>query len=280
MLKNRFFTALILTFFVIISLFLLSPLNFALVNTLICMLAAWEWSKLSGITLCYQRLLVAVFFGLILIFLFKINRYDIHSFIVIFLLSISGIWWLIALLLVLTYPVSSFIWKNSYLIRISFGMSTLIPFFYFLTTFRYLYYDTDRFAGSWLILFIIFLVSCVDASAYFFGKVFGKYKLAPIISPNKTWEGFLGSLFFLFMIIFLFSNLNLINFSRKFLIFFSFIITFASLLGDLTESMLKREIGIKDSSNIIPGHGGILDRIDSLTIVVPMFGVMVVVNSI
>ncbi|PPI88002.1 CDP-diglyceride synthetase [Candidatus Pantoea edessiphila] len=274
MLKDRFITACILVVFTVIALFLLSPLNFEFIMLAVCILAAWEWSKLSGIVLFYQRILVALSFGviLLLIFVFNLHEHNINSLMTASFIWISLSWWIIALFLVLTYPVSSLFWKYSYLIRILFGILTLVPFFYILSVFRYFNYDKDKFAGSWCILFIIFLTCCIDSSAYFFGKMFGKHKLAPIISPNKTWEGFLFSVIFVFLIDFLLFNLNIINFSKKSFIVFTVIIAFAALLGDLTESMLKREIGIKDSSNIIPGHGGILDRIDSLTTVVPIFG--------
>ncbi|MXP51177.1 phosphatidate cytidylyltransferase [Pantoea sp. SoEX] len=278
MLKNRFFTALILIFFTICTLFLLSQFNFELIILSICLLAAWEWSKLSGIVLFYKRILISILFGIILFILMiflHIYQYSINSSIIILLLYLSVFWWIIALFLVLTYPISSIIWKNSNLIRIVFGIFTLIPFFYILDVFRYLNYSKDRFTGSWQILFIILLVCCIDSSAYFFGNIFGKHKLAPKISPNKTWEGFLCSLIFSFLINILFFQLQIIDFPKKYLLIFPILITFASLLGDLTESMMKREIGVKDSGNIIPGHGGILDRIDSLTSVIPIFSLFI-----
>ncbi|MBK4775563.1 CDP-diglyceride synthetase [Candidatus Pantoea edessiphila] len=278
-LKNRFFAALILIVFIIFAVFLLSPLNFELIVLAVCVLAAWEWSNLSGIILLYQRVIMSILFGFILFVLMlflNIYKYNIYSLIVTTLLWISLTWWIIALFLVLTYPLSSFLWNNSNLIRAVFGILTLIPFFYILAVFRCLNYDKNQFIGSWWILYIIFLVCCIDSSAYFFGNVFGKNKLAPIISPNKTWEGFAFSLIFSFLINLLFFKLKILDFSKKHLVIFSIVITFASLLGDLTESMMKREIGIKDSSNIIPGHGGILDRIDSLTTVVPVFSLFMV----
>ncbi|PPI86643.1 CDP-diglyceride synthetase [Candidatus Pantoea edessiphila] len=275
MINNRLFTAIILIIFVIFAVFLLSPLNFEIISILICTIAAWEWSKLSGVVLWYNRILIAILFGLILLtlmFFFKIYNCNLHSLLVISLLMISISWWILALFLVLTYPRSSIFWKNSCLTRIAFGVFTLIPLFYILSVFRYLHYNENKFTGSWYILFIMCLVWSIDSSAYFFGQTFGKNKLSPVISPNKTWEGFFCSLVVSFLIVFLFSNFKLIDLSKKSLIIFSTIITFASLLGDLTESMLKREIGLKDSSNIIPGHGGLLDRIDSLTTVIPVFG--------
>jgi phosphatidate cytidylyltransferase len=101
--------------------------------------------------------------------------------------------------------------------------------------------------------------------------MFGKHKLAPKVSPGKTWEGFLGGLVTSALIAVLFATLAPLTVSTGTLVICAIIATLASVLGDLTESMFKREAGIKDSGNLIPGHGGILDRIDSLTAAVPVF---------
>jgi phosphatidate cytidylyltransferase len=104
-----------------------------------------------------------------------------------------------------------------------------------------------------------------------FGKLFGKHKLAPKVSPGKTWQGFIGGLFTAAIISWgygVWANLEVAPPSYCWCAIFA---ALASVLGDLTESMFKREAGIKDSGHLIPGHGGILDRIDSLTAAVPVF---------
>jgi len=136
---------------------------------------------------------------------------------------------------------------------------------------RQYHYDTDHFAGAWWLLFVLLLVWGADSGAYMFGKMFGKHKLAPKVSPGKTWEGFLGGLVTSALIAVLFATLAPLTVSTGTLVICAIIATLASVLGDLTESMFKREAGIKDSGNLIPGHGGILDRIDSLTAAVPVF---------
>jgi len=118
---------------------------------------------------------------------------------------------------------------------------------------------------------VLLLVLGADSGAYMFGKMFGKHKLAPKVSPGKTWEGFLGGLVTSALIAVLFATLAPLTVSTGTLVICAIIATLASVLGDLTESMFKREAGIKDSGNLIPGHGGILDRIDSLTAAVPVF---------
>lgn len=119
------------------------------------------------------------------------------------------------------------------------------------------------------------LVWAADSGAYFSGRAFGKRKLAPKVSPGKSWEGVVGGLITALVLAFVF-----IHFSGDALVgernitgfvILSVATVAISVLGDLTESMFKRESGVKDSSQLIPGHGGVLDRIDSLTAAVPFF---------
>ena len=179
--------------------------------------------------------------------------------------------WVAALLLVLTYPASAAFWRHSRPLRLLFGVLTLVPFFWGMVALRQYHYETDHFAGAWWLLFVLLLVWGADSGAYMFGKMFGKHKLAPKVSPGKTWEGFLGGLVSSALIALLFATLAPLTVSTGTLVICAVIATLASVLGDLTESMFKREAGIKDSGNLIPGHGGMLDRIDSLTAAVPVF---------
>ena len=115
------------------------------------------------------------------------------------------------------------------------------------------------------------LVWGADSGAYMFGKLFGKHKLAPKVSPGKTWQGFIGGLFTAAIISWGYGVWANLEVAPSILLVCSIFAALASVLGDLTESMFKREAGIKDSGHLIPGHGGILDRIDSLTAAVPVF---------
>ncbi|SAJ28290.1 CDP-diglyceride synthase [Enterobacter cloacae] len=115
------------------------------------------------------------------------------------------------------------------------------------------------------------LVWGADSGAYMFGKLFGKHKLAPKVSPGKTWQGFIGGLFTAAIISWGYGVWANLEVAPSTLLVCSIFAALASVLGDLTESMFKREAGIKDSGHLIPGHGGILDRIDSLTAAVPVF---------
>jgi len=119
------------------------------------------------------------------------------------------------------------------------------------------------------------LVWGADIGAYFSGRAFGKRKLAPAVSPGKSWEGVYGGLALTLLITLVVGVVR--SWSVKELcltLLGAAIVVLISVVGDLTESMFKRQAGIKDSSNLLPGHGGVLDRIDSLTAAIPIFAVL------
>ncbi len=274
MLKYRLITALILIPLVIGALFLLPPAGFAIVTLVVCILSAWEWGQLAGFASRSQRIWLAVLCGFLLILmLLSLPAYQ-HS---AHLSQVSGPlwlsmgWWITALLLVLTYPRSAEFWRNSRFLRIIFGILTIIPFFWGMIALRQYGYEYNHNIGAWWLLYIMLLVWGADSGAYMFGKLFGKHKLAPKVSPGKTWEGLIGGLLTSALISWLFGRYVLLDIIPEKLLICSVVAALASVLGDLTESMFKREAGIKDSGHLIPGHGGVLDRIDSLTAAVPVF---------
>src|SRR5207302_1283767 len=124
---------------------------------------------------------------------------------------------------------------------------------------------------------LLILIWAADTGAYFAGRAFGKHKLLPNVSPGKTWEGFFGAMLMTVIVmgfVVYFLNIPPNNWVPLFLL--GFVTVIFSILGDLFESMLKRQAGIKDSGKILPGHGGILDRIDSLTSAAPIFALGVI----
>ena len=129
-----------------------------------------------------------------------------------------------------------------------------------------------RHLGPWALLGIMALVWIADIAAYFTGRAFGRRKLAPQISPGKTWEGAYGAvagvLIYGLAVYFLAGSAVILP--VLLLIPTLLVLTAVSIIGDLFESLLKRQAGIKDSSQLLPGHGGILDRIDSLTSTLPL----------
>lgn len=274
MLKYRIITALILIPIVIAALFLLPPLGFAIVTLAVCMLAAWEWGQLSGFSSRSQRVWLAILCGFLLIAMMlslPAYRQSVRLPQVEGALWASLVWWIAAFLLVVTYPVSAALWRNSRVLRLVFGLLTIVPFFWGMVALRQYGYAENQHTGAWWLLYVMLLVWGADSGAYLFGKLFGKHKLAPKVSPGKTWEGLIGGLLTSALISWLFGRYVPLNVVPATLLICSVIAALASVLGDLTESMFKREAGIKDSGSLIPGHGGILDRIDSLTAAVPVF---------
>lgn len=187
----------------------------------------------------------------------------------------SVIWWLVALFFVVTYPKSSAIWGKHSVLQFFFCFFMLIPFLIGVLLLRLDRYVTEPYHGIMLLLYVFILVWVADSGAYFVGRKFGKHKLAPKVSPGKSWQGAIGGLVMAGIVAAIFVNVAqqslTSNVSPEAFIGLSVATVAISILGDLTESMFKRQSGIKDSSNLIPGHGGILDRIDSLTAAVPFF---------
>ncbi|MEY0764859.1 MULTISPECIES: phosphatidate cytidylyltransferase [Providencia] len=273
MLKYRLLTAIVLIPIVIAALFLLSPANFGVVVIAVCALGAWEWAQFVGWHSQAKRIGLAVVFAAILLAMqFSIS--DINQFstepMILYGLWAGLIWWGIAIILVVTYPASA-AWGNSVIIRLLFGVLTIIPFYCGMMVLRTVGYQSDTFFGAWWLLYVMLLVWGADSGAYAFGRTIGRNKMAPKVSPGKTWEGLVGGLITAGVISWLFSAFAPIPVMPDYLLVTSIIVVVVSVFGDLTESMFKRQSGIKDSSHLIPGHGGILDRIDSLTAAIPVF---------
>jgi len=123
--------------------------------------------------------------------------------------------------------------------------------------------------GQELLLFLLVLISAADIGAYFGGRALGKHKLAPRVSPNKTWEGFFAGMFAAGLAALAGGLMFHVPLGRW--IFVCLAVALVSVVGDLLESMFKRQVGLKDSSTLLPGHGGVLDRLDSLTAAGPVF---------
>ena len=273
MLIQRILTAIVLIPLVIIALFF-APLSiFSYLNIAICALAAWEWRNFLVKRTEKTVLLFFIVFSIVLLDFMPIES-TLKSQLFALIICLSVIWWLTALLLVVGYPNSAKYWSKSPLIKLLFAFFTLVPFFIGMLELRTINYSVNSYTGAIWLLYVFVLVWATDTGAYFAGRAIGKRKLAVKVSPGKTVEGFIGgvSLATLVCVIAYLTGYFNINFTQ--FLFSSLLAVLASVLGDLTESMFKREAGIKDSGNLIPGHGGILDRIDSLTSAVPVFTVL------
>lgn len=274
MLKQRIITALCLIPLVLGALFFLPLKFFALLAALVFLLASREW---SGFVSTERRewipLLFCLLLGASLVWLpvEQLWTPDLHP-LLMGVLWTAASWWLLGLLLVLRYPQSARLWKESIWLKSLFGLVTLIPFFWSMVAIRGYNFYHDSAMGAWILLFVMGLVWAADSGAYFFGKAFGKHKLAPAVSPGKTIEGLCGGLFTAGLLaVGVTWFMGFVPAKMGIVLLCSLLAVLASVLGDLTESMFKREAGIKDSGTLLPGHGGILDRIDSLTAALPVF---------
>ena len=279
MLKQRIITALILAPAAISAIFYLPIGYFAVLLMAIIAIGAWEWARFMGLTNTAHRLTYAAATTALVALLWFLLPVD-QTWLVISgvqheitsLLWLSVIWWLFAALLMVLFPKSSAFWaKNKFMIAL-FGWLTLVPTWLAFMLLRTNGYNFDEFQGAQLLMYLFMLVWSADVGAYFVGKSIGKHKLMPNVSPGKTIEGFLGGVVcaaVLTVVVGLTLQWSTGEFISALLV--TLLITTISVLGDLTESMFKRQAGVKDSGTILPGHGGILDRIDSLTATAPVF---------
>lgn len=274
MLKQRIITALLLIPLVFGALFFLPIKWFALLLAGVFVLASQEWGAFVDARLRHPvSLVLCVLLGLTLMWQ-PVDRLWSPELAALpnGTLYLAASWWMLALLLVLRYPGSAALWRHSRWLKTLFGAATLIPFFWALLALRSVNIWHDSTTGAWLLLFVMALVWAADSGAYFCGRAFGKRKLAPAVSPGKTIEGMLGGLLAAALLAGVVTWLQGADAHRTLVVLAcALLAVLASVLGDLSESMFKREAGLKDSGSLLPGHGGVLDRIDSLTAALPVF---------
>lgn len=262
MLKQRIITALWLLPLALGGFFLLHGGWFALFIGLIVCAGGWEWARLAGLEAQPLRLGYAGAVAVLLLVLYQLPQ------LAGLVLALAVLWWLAAIGLVLGYPASSRTWQASW-VRLAIGLLILLPAWQGLLLLK------QWPQGNSLILAVMLLVWTADIGAYFSGRRFGRRKLALQVSPGKSWEGLYGGLagsLALTLLVGLYRGWAVGDLLMALL--GAALVVLISVVGDLTESMFKRQSGIKDSSNLLPGHGGVLDRIDSLTAAVPMFAVL------
>jgi phosphatidate cytidylyltransferase len=276
MLKQRVYTAIVLVLIFLTALFGLPAGYFSFFIGLVVLIGAWEWANLSGYSALWQRLAYSLF---MLLLLFAAAAYlgfkgeaspNLRQQSIQDLLVAGCIWWALGLLLVQGYPSSAILWGHKFL-RLVMGLAVLVP------TWIALVYVRLQPNGAYLVLLLMLVVALADSGGYFAGRRFGKHKLAPAVSPGKTWEGFAGGLL---------ANLVLaaglamaLNLNWLLVICVIVPTSLISVLGDLLESMVKRHAGVKDSGTILPGHGGILDRVDGITAGAPVFALALLVSE-
>ncbi len=263
MLKQRVITAVILAILAVLALFKSTDIVWQWVVLLIGAVMAWEWSGLARLTALWQK---AVFSLLVsLISWLGLAWLSIQSIVVLTLIEA-----LLLVFVVLRYQSSQ--GKDgptSVVFILMAGILSVVLFTSALTLFR------NEFSPQ-IVLLSLLVIWAVDTGAYFTGKRFGKTKLAQYVSPGKTWEGVWGGVVLAFVISLMglmWLQIELTLSMGLFAILLAAVALF-SVLGDLFESVLKRQSGVKDSGTIFPGHGGMLDRADSLLIAIPMIYVL------
>jgi phosphatidate cytidylyltransferase len=266
--KQRLITALILAPLMVGGIFFLPIEQFAYFIGFIVTVAAWEWANLSGYSSPLVRIVYA---GIVAATTFATAYFMArHTELASLILSIGAFWWLVACLLVIQYPDKVALWQAKP-VRAVLGLLVLIPMWVGFMTLK------SQEHSSLIIVYVMLIIWGADTGAYFAGKTWGNKKLAPNVSPGKSWAGFWGGLATTGLIAVVFSlcvdqwlrPITQTDFSL--LAVMTFITAIISVMGDLLESMMKRHRGIKDSSQLLPGHGGVLDRIDSMASAVPVF---------
>ncbi len=270
MLKQRLITAAILIPLIVWAIFASSITTFTTLIVAVAILAAWEWHQMMGIKSPAMRVMLAVDLIVILYLATQISPY--------FIISIGIIIWLIALIIILGFANTSIAKQLSRVFQNKvFGAISSI---FILTVFVVSSITLKAFneMGAVLFFFAMVTVWLADTGGYFAGKRYGKHALASSVSPNKTWEGVAGGIVLASIWAVGFYSVITPEMITMFeWILLTIITVAASIIGDLFESLYKRAFSVKDSGNLLPGHGGILDRIDSLLAAVPVFTFLILI---
>ncbi|HEY6643975.1 phosphatidate cytidylyltransferase [Povalibacter sp.] len=251
MLRQRIITALVLApLALLVVLWVPHQVTMAVFAVLV-LAGAWEWAAFPGFVSNSARIAYMVAVAAALAACWWMGPEQIQ-----WVLYAAMAWWLIALFWIAFLPT----YMNRVLGMVA-GFLVLVPAWVALVWLHDL--------NPHLVLFVVLLVVAADVGAYFGGRKFGRHKLAPRVSPGKTWEGVAGGL----VAAALLAAIGVVwfDFSAIPFLIVSAVVVVASVVGDLTESLFKRHAGLKDSGSLLPGHGGVLDRVDSVTAAAPVF---------
>ena len=256
MLIKRLFTAAILLPIVVFSTLLLDAMLFRIILALVVAIAVWEYCGLINIKQPAPRLLYAFALALLGFILVSMDSWLMP------LMIVSSVWWLLNTYWVSCYPRLTSLWHGRQGVR-------LLNMFLALAALQK--------NNSELVLLLLALIWSADSGAYFAGKAFGSKKLCPQVSPGKTIEGLIGGIAASIVAMLVYLQLYIEPISAELYLIYvvlSVVISIASVVGDLFESLHKRLANTKDSGSLLPGHGGLFDRIDSLTSAAPVFYLM------
>jgi len=263
MLKQRLLTAITLGPLLLWAFIALPDVYYASLLGVIVILAAKEWTVMARLENVFHIPFLIAF--LVSVYFCWWALQHIAEFPRL-ILTISCTWWVVGFIVLSKYNRGQKQILFNPIMRVLLGFIILLPTFSALYMLRATY-------GAGLLVYLLFLIWFADSGAYFAGKRWGKHKLLPNVSPGKTWQGVAGAFVASigFSLIFGFVSDSIADNQYAIFVLLSFITVIFSIQGDLIESMFKRQVNIKDSGQLLPGHGGMLDRIDSLTAAAPIF---------
>lgn len=258
MLKQRILTAVVLIPLVLLAIYYLPQHFFEIFLGIIMLGCAWEWTKLMQVTNTLERI---SYICLVAVICYAITWIAMGYFLYIVMAAIVG-----AIVMVHSYQAKQSPARISDLYWYFIGTLLFVACWYSINIIRF------KVGGSNQLLMLLLLVWATDSAAYFSGKYFGKTPLAAAISPAKSWEGIKGAALAVLLLTVVEGAIIRSNFSVFLVIVLINAATFvASIYGDLFESMMKRIANCKDSGSLLPGHGGLLDRLDSLFFAAPCY---------
>ena len=260
MLIKRLLTAVFLVPLVVIATLKLDNSAFAIAMMPILVIGSWEFSSLIKMS---HWLAKASYVAVLMTTTYYLNQ---TPFLLMPLLVITLLWWIINSYWIINFPKHAHYWNSYIATRLVNGFFFFVPFVVALSALHQI--------DSTLVLLLLALIWAADSGGYLVGRAIGKNKLLPNVSPGKTIEGAAGGVLLSLgvMLIYVYFSFENAAFEQYFLYgVLSLVTTFASILGDLFESLHKRVAGVKDSGILLPGHGGLFDRIDSLTASAPIF---------
>lgn len=256
MLLQRILTAAVLLAALSVVLLWLPRAAALLALALVVLAGAWEWAGLARIEGGLRKALYTAACAAAVLLLWRLAALP-GGF--LWVMTATLAWWVVAFGWLALAPG-----YGGRALTAAAGLVTLAPMWVALER---LYEHSGH--GPMLVVFIFVLIWAADIGAYFVGRRLGRYKLAPRVSPNKTWEGVLGGLALGALVAL--AGRAWFGFDAAGFLPLCLAVILVSVVGDLTESLFKRQAGVKDSSSVLPGHGGVLDRIDSLTAAVPVY---------
>ena len=258
MLRTRIATGLVLLGLLVVVLFVLPPVAGSLFFGAALLVGAWEWARFAGLDRPLGRLAYVAGTAVLGAATYRATRSvtDLH-----WVLGIACVWWLVAAAWLALRPAAV-----SGLSAVLAGQLVLVPTGIAIDR---LLAGGALAGGAGLLLCMLLLVWAADTGAYFVGRRFGRLKLAPAVSPNKTWEGVIGGTALAALVAI--GEAHWLGLPVVPYLGLGLVVVCASIVGDLTESMFKRVAGLKDSGALLPGHGGVLDRIDSITAAAPFY---------